>query len=61
MNDWEKSPREIEKMLGTSIKQGLSFEVAEKRLQEQGKNTLHYEGNQKGLLKHSFLHKSFLQ
>ena len=22
MNDWEKSPREIEKMLGTSIKQG---------------------------------------
>ncbi len=54
MNDWEKSPREIEKMLGTSIKQGLSFEVAEKRLQEQGKNTLHYEGNQKGLLSRFF-------
>ena len=54
MNDWEKSPREIEKMLGTSIKQGLSFEVAEKRLQEQGKNTLHYEGNQKGLFARFF-------
>lgn len=49
MNCWEKSPQEIEKLLGTSIKKGLSTETAQKRLQEQGKNTLHYEGNKKGI------------
>ena len=50
MNCWEKTPQEVEEMLGTSIKKGLSSDVAEKRLQQQGKNTLHYEGNKKGLV-----------
>ena len=39
MNCWEKTPQEVEEMLGTSIKKGLSSDVAEKRLQQQGKNT----------------------
>ena len=50
MNCWEKTPHEVEEMLGTSIKRGLSSDVAEKRLQQQGKNTLHYDKNKKGLL-----------
>ena len=50
MNCWEKTPQEVEEMLGTSIKKGLSSDVAEKRLQQQGKNTLHYDKNKKGLL-----------
>ncbi len=50
MNCWEKTPHEVEEILGTSIKRGLSSDVAEKRLQQQGKNTLHYDKNKKGLL-----------
>lgn len=50
MNCWEKTPQEVEEMLGTSIKKGLSSDVAEKRLQQQGKNTLHYDKNKKGLV-----------
>ena len=54
MNCWEKSTQEVEKALGTSTKKGLSKEVAQKRLEEQGKNTLYYEGNTKGLLARFF-------
>jgi len=40
MNCWEKSPQEIEKMLGTSIKNGLSTQTAQKGYKSREK--IHY-------------------
>ncbi|WP_312070825.1 cation-transporting P-type ATPase, partial [Anaerotignum propionicum] len=54
MDWWNKESKEVGQSLGTSLGNGLSLEEAKKRLMENGKNLLHQEGTNAGIVRRFF-------
>lgn len=54
MDWWNKESKEVGQSLGASLGNGLSLEEAKKRLMENGKNLLHQEGTNAGIVRRFF-------